>query len=184
MTDDELISLYQMRDEAAIEQTALQYGKRLLRLAFQLLHDERTAEECVNDTYLKAWNAIPPACPSHMCAYLLQITRRNAFAVLEKEHAQKRCAELVSLTDEMAQCLPDCTQEKAAIEAEYRERIQEFLASLPVSTRRVFLRRYWFGDSVSDIAHRYHMSESNVKTTLHRTRHKLRVFLEKESCAT
>ncbi len=180
MTDDELIARYNSRDETAIEQTAMCYGRRLYQLAMRLLHDEGAAEECVNDTYLSAWNAIPPAHPTHMGAYLSQIARRNAFAVLEKREAQKRHAELVSLTDEMAQCLPDCWQESVACETEFREKIHLFLASLPVSARRVFLRRYWFADSVREIAARYHMSESNVKTTLHRTRKKLCEFLEKE----
>jgi len=180
VTDDELIALFDSRDETAIEQTAVCYGKRLYQLALRLLHDEGDAEECVNDTFLRVWNAIPPAYPTHLGAYLSQITRRSAFAVLEKREAQKRHAELVSLTDEMAQCLPDRLQEDMACKVEFREKINLFLASLPVSARRVFLRRYWFADSVKEIAARYHISESNVKTSLHRTRKKLCEFLEKE----
>lgn len=180
MADDELVALLYAHDETALEKIAEQYGKRLRQLAVQILHDEGTAEECVNDTYLKVWNAVPPACPTYLGAYLSQITRRNAFAVLEKQDAQKRHFEMVALTDEMAQCLPDCLHESPMTEVEYRDRINAFLASLPVSARRVFLRRYWYADSVSDIARRYRMSESNVKTTLHRTRKKLFEFLEKE----
>ena len=180
MTDDELVGLFYTRDETAVEYVAERYGKRLFLLALHILHDEGAAEECVNDTYLKAWNAIPPAHPTHLGAYLSQITRRHAFAVLEKQNDRKRHAEMVSLTDEMAQCLPDRAQEHAVTDEEYRERIHAFLGTLSVTARRVFLRRYWYADTVQDIASRYRMSESNVKTTLHRTRKKLCDFLEKE----
>ena len=180
MTDEELIALFEKRDETAIEYTAAQYGARLLCLANRIVHDAGSAEECVNDTYFKAWNAIPPAHPTHMGAYLSRITRHNAFSVLKKEHAQKRSAEIVSLTDELTQCIPDRTQENISSKTEFRDCMNSFLTTLSVQSRRVFLRRYWYADSIHDIAVRYRMSESSVKVTLYRTREKLRVFLEKE----
>lgn len=181
MTDDELLPLYEARDEAAIEQTAARYGERLTRLCAQVLHDDSDAEECVNDTYLKAWNAIPPAKPTHLSAYLSQIARRTAFELLEKRGAQKRSATLVSITDEMAACLPDRFQTSPPSEVEFKEWVNAFLATLSDDARRIFLRRYFFADAVHDIAVRYRISDSKVKTTLHRTRQKLRIFLEKEA---
>ncbi len=183
MTDDDLLALFDARDEAAIEQTAAKYGERLTRLSLRLLSDDGAAEECVNDTYLKAWRAIPPAKPAHLAAYLSQIARHTAFEMLEKSGAQKRAATLVSITDEMAACLPDRWQVSPPSEVEYKEWVNAFLAILSDDARRIFLRRYFFADSVSDIAKRYRISESKVKTTLHRTRQKLRTFLEEEAIA-
>ncbi len=183
MTTDELLALYRLRDEDALTHTAALYGDRLHRLAVQILHNEQAAEECVNDTYLKAWNAIPPAHPSHMAAYLSQITRRCAFSMLEKAGAQKRNAAFVAITEEMQECLPDHRLEPPPAEVEFKEWVNAFLATLSVDARRIFLRRYWFADSVHDIAVRYHMTDSKVKTSLHRSRQALLTFLEKEQIA-
>jgi len=180
VTDSELLTLYEQRNEDAITGTAACYGDRLRLLARRILHDDGAAEECVNDTYLKAWQAIPPAKPHHLAAYLLQITRRTAFERLEKNHAQKRSAELVTITDEMQECLPDRLQESPLEELEFKEWLNAFLAGLPEDARRIFLRRYWFADSIADIAGRYHMTQSKVKTSLCRTRRALSTFLEKE----
>lgn len=180
MDDSAILDLYWARDEEAIRQTEKAYGKKLNRLAFGIVANLEDAQECVSDTYLKAWQTIPPQRPDHFFAYLAKICRFLAFGILDYRAAAKRKAELVALTQELALCIPDPTEEKEQLHRELGELLNRFLETLSKESRVIFLRRYWFADSVETIARRYGFSESKVKTRLHRTRHQLRQFLEKE----
>ena len=178
MEDLEIIELYWNRQERAISETAAKYGSRLLGLGRKMIA-ERDAEECVNDTYLAAWNAIPPTRPAHLFAWLAKTCRNRICSRIAWQTAEKRKAELVELTDELGQCLPDTTSQE--VEANELGRIlSEFLRKLPPEKRYFFLRRYWFGDSIAEIAGACSCSESKVKVTLHRTRGELKRCLEQE----
>ena len=136
-----------------------------------------------NDTYLAAWRTIPPKRPSHFFAYLAKICRNFAFGRLDWRDAAKRRAEVVTLSEEMAMCIPDTSREQAAEGKEITRALNAFLGTLSQENRVLFVRRYWYVDTIAEIAQRYHMSESKVKTRLHRIREKLRGYLEQEGIA-
>lgn len=184
MLDDErILDLYWARDDAAISETSVKYGEKLQRLSDRMLQAKEDAEECVNDTYLGAWNAIPPQRPQQFFAFLAKLCRNIACNKLDWLNAAKRRADTVSLTDELAQCVPDRAADRQRESRELAEALNVFLQGLPQESRVLFMRRYWFMDSVQEIAERCSMSESKVKTSLFRTRQKLRAFLEKEDFA-
>lgn len=180
MTDEQIIALYWDRDPRAIEATDEAYGIKLQRLAEQMLSAPQDAEECVNDTYLGAWNTIPPTKPERLFAYLAGICRHLVLNRIDWQNAQKRRATVVELTRELELCIPNPREEQRQTGEEIGQALSAFLRTMPEDTRRVFLRRYWYADGVKDIATRYHISESKVKTMLFRTRNKLREYLEKE----
>ena len=180
MTDAQIIALYWDRNEDAIRQTDLAYGKKLHFLADRIVQNFEDAQECVSDTYLKTWETIPPQRPNYLFAYLAKICRNFALGVLDWKSAAKRKGEVVSLTAEMETCIPDPSHERRLEGEELGEILNRFLESLSQESRVIFLRRYWYLDTVWEIANRYGMSESKVKTQLHRTRTKLHSFLEKE----
>lgn len=182
LEDTAIVDLYLSRNEAAIEQTAEKYGVRLHALAMGIVEDRQCAEECENDTYMEAWDDIPPYEPrSYLYAFLARITRHIALNQCRKRNALKRSAYIVELSREMEQCIPapDDTQCRLD-ELSLRQAINGFLATLTLQKRNVFLRRYWYLDSVKAISDRYAMSESKVKTMLFRIRIQLRNYLEKE----
>ncbi len=183
MTDEQILDLYWSRDEQAISCTDHIYGSKLLRIAARILCSREDSEECVSDTYLKTWETIPPKRPAYFFAYLAKICRHLAFGKLDWDHAAKRNAELISLTEELQLCIPDKSWERRIEGEEIGHLLNEFLAVLPKESRLIFLRRYWYCDSVAEISNRYGISQSKVKTNLHRTRGKLRAFLEKEGIA-
>lgn len=180
MDDTKIIELFWSRDEKAIEVTAIKYGQKLHRLAYDILKSDEDAEESVNDTYLKAWNTIPPQRPKYYYAYLSKICRYIAFGRLDWNYAQKRNAHIVELTAEMELCLPDLRNEARLEDEEIGQLLNCFLDTLSKENRLIFMRRYWYFDSVQQISMRYNMSEGNIKTRLHRTRTKLKKFLERE----
>lgn len=183
MTDDQIIDLYWSRNEQAISCTDRIYGSRLLNLAGRILNSREDSEECVSDTYMKAWQTIPPQRPTYFFAFLSKICRHLAFGKLDWDNAVKRKAEVVSLSEELQLCIPDGGWERKLEGEEIGHLLNEFLAVLPKESRMIFLRRYWYGESVAEIANRYSVSQSKVKTSLHRTREKLRIYLEKEGIA-
>jgi len=138
------------------------------------------AEECVSDTYLNAWNAIPSERPDHLFAYLARVCRNLALDRLDWKNAKKRQAHVVALTAELEACIPDPWRERQLSGQEIGAALTAFLQGVPEDQRLIFLRRYWYGDSIRDIAGRYGFTESKVKTTLLRTRSRLRDYLEKE----
>lgn len=183
MDDTRIIELYFARDEVAIRETASSYGKRLDYLAFNILKDSEDSSECVSDTYLKTWDAIPPQKPTYFYAFIAKICRNLCFGRLDYKNAQKRNGQIVELSAEMANCIPDSLAETAFEEKEMRELWNAFLKTLSAENRLIFMRRYWFCEPIAAIAARCKISESKVKSSLHRTRKNLRAFLEKEGIA-
>lgn len=183
MEDDKIIRLFWKRDQRAIRETEASYGARLFRLASGILRNHEDAEESVNDTYLKAWNSIPPQKPRYFFAYLAKICRNQSLGMLDWKNAAKRRAVIVELTAEMEQCIPAPYVESRAESGEIGRLLGDFLKNLSEQKRLIFMRRYWYADSIHEIADRYCISESSVKITLHRTRIKLRSYLEKEGIA-
>ena len=183
MTDSQIIALFWDRNEDAIRETDAAYGRRLYAISNQILCQRQEAEESVSDTYMKAWETMPPQKPLYFFAYLAKICRNFSLARLQWNSAAKRSAEIVSLTQEMAECIPDRRMEHRLECEALGQLLNRFLESLSRDNRLIFLRRYWYADSVREIADRYGITESKVKTQLHRTRKKLLVFLEKEGIA-
>jgi len=181
--DAKIIELFFKRQEEAIRETDAAYGRRLFGLANNILRSFEDSEECVNDTYLRTWDAIPPQKPKHLFGFLAAICRNLSLNRLDWKSAAKRKAEVVTLTEEMAMCIPDASQLRQLEGKELGKLLNAFLAGLPQQSRMIFLRRYWFADTISQIATRYDISESKVKMQLSRTREKLRVYLEKEGVA-
>ena len=182
MEDDAIVELYLARDEAAVAETAEKYGAALRRIANGILNDAFAAEECENDTYLTAWNSIPPHEPrNYLFAFLGRITRHIAIDRCRRASAEKRQAVTVELTKEMAECIPAGEDPAQALdEKALAAAVNGFLAHVPEAQRNIFLRRYWYFDPVAEIAARYGLTQSKVKTTLFRLRKRLRAYLEKE----
>lgn len=180
MTDSQIIELFWNRSEDAIAWTDRSYGKKLRYLSQRILKSQEDSEECVSDTYMKLWNTIPPTRPQYFYAYIAAICRNLSFNVLNRNHAAKRSAELIAITDEMALCIPDPAYERSQDAKELARAMDAFLEGLPQESRILFLRRYWYMDSVAAIAKRYGMTESKVKMQLLRTRGKLKDYLRKE----
>ena len=182
MEDSQIVSLYLSREEIAIHATAEKYGVQLRRIAQNLLEDPQAAEECENDTYLAAWNSIPPHAPhNYLFPYLARIIRHIALDRCRERNRQKRSGQLIALTQEMEQCIPSPHSPEQAVDAQLLgAAISRFLRTIAEEPRNIFLRRYWYLDSVSDIADRFSISESKVKVSLFRTRNKLKQYLKKE----
>lgn len=180
MNDDQIINLFFARNEDAIQQTAYQYGTRLQSMAVNIVQDTQDAEESVNDTYLKAWDTIPPTKPGHFFAYLAKICRYISFGKLDWKNAAKRKAEVVALTQEMEECIPGSWQDAQMESKELSRILSAFLRTQTPENRMIFVRRYWYADSISQIAQRYEINESAVTMRLRRTRDKLAEYLKKE----
>ena len=181
MEDIKIIDLFWQRNQDAIEQVKAQYGVYCYTIALNILQDREDAAECENDTYLRAWNAMPPDRPHGLRAYLGAITRRLSLDRWRKRTTQKRGGEVALSLEELGECVPHPDTVPEAVEVgETAAILSDFLRSLPAVECDVFLRRYWYFDAVAQIARRYGYSESKVKMTLSRTREKLRDRLEKE----
>ena len=182
MPDAEIVALYWQRAEEAIRESDRKYGGYCQGIAYGILSDREDAKESVNDTWLDAWNAMPPHRPGLLSAFLGKITRRIAIDRWRRKHAGKRGGgEMPLVLDELADCIACASDVETAIETQEAARIiAEFLASLPITERRVFLRRYWYMSAVADIARDFTSSESRITSMLHRTRAKLRQKLESE----
>lgn len=182
MQDSQILDLYWDRNEQAITETQRSYGSYCHSIAFHILYDHDDADECVNDTWLRAWNAIPPQRPGKLALFLGTITRNLSLDRWKGKHAMKRGnGEMMLALDELAECVPDrSSTEDAAETAELERLLNEFLHTLPERECNVFLRRYWYVEEYRDIAKKYGMNLNTVKTTLFRTRAKLKSFLEKE----
>ena len=182
LDDCKIVELYLNRDEAAIRQTSEKYGNRLRALAYGIVDDRQTAEECENDAYLEAWNAIPPHEPrSYLYAFLARITRHISLNCCRDRSRLKRGAFLCELNAELEQCIPAPNDaRRRADDMALREALNGFLGALDEEKRNIFLRCYWYLDSIADVSKRFALSESKVKTTLFRCRKRLREYLEKE----
>lgn len=180
MDDIRIVELYWERSEEAVAQTQEKYGRYCHSIAYNVLHSDEDAEECVNDTYIKAWDSIPPNRPRKLSAYLGRITRNIALDRYERDRAQKRGGITELALDELCECIADDSEVSDTSESALGEAINGFLSTLGKRTRIVFVRRYWYLYSIEDIAHQMDMSESNVKVTLLRARRKFKEYLEKE----
>lgn len=182
MEDSQIIELYWQRNPDAISETARKYGAFCFTIANNILHSTEDSEECVNDTWLRAWNAIPPQRPKVLRQFLAKITRNLSFDRFHAQKAEKRGGgEITLVLDELAECLNGGVDTEAAYEAEeLRKSIQGFVRALPERDGNVLVRRYFFVESVADIAKRYSLTESNVMAILSRTRKKLKAHLLKE----
>ena len=182
MEDRRIVELYWNRDEAAIAETQRKYGNYCFSIANRILQNPADAQECVNDAWLGAWNAIPPHRPEVLSAFLGKITRRLSLKKYRERTAVKRGGGGIEASlEELEECLPSGQSVDDAIAAaELTAILDAFLETLPAAERRVFLRRYWYFDPIREIAARYGYGESKVKMMLKRTRDALRVRLEKE----
>lgn len=180
MDDKQIINLFFQRNEDAIKAVDDKYGARLNALAANMLQSREDGLECVNDTYMKAWNSIPPARPEHLFAFLAVSARHIAIDMIRKSNAGKRQAKMVELTKELEECIGDGGLQTHLDKEDIGEMLSHFLESVDENKRIIFLRRYWYSDSIKDISERMQMSESAVKVSLHRTRKELRKYLESE----
>ena len=178
MEDKDIIELYNARSESAITATQCKYGAYCNTIAYNILGDAQDAEECVQDGMLRLWNAIPPAKPENLRSFAGRVTRNLALDRFESNNAQKRGGgQLAVALDELAECVP---APEAAAEGELSALLNCFLAGLGREERVMFVRRYWYLDSVKEIAKILGCGESKVKTSLFRARRQLRELLSKE----
>lgn len=175
MTDQEIIALYFARDEQAIVETDRRYGTTCMRTAMRILESRPDAEECVNDTYLKAWNSIPPERPNVLVAFLCRITRNMAITRYRAIHRHKRNRDLELSLDELSECIPAAPEDDTL-----RYLIDGFLRSADELDRRLFLGRYFHNYTVRRMAKAYGLTENAVSLRLYKMRDKLRAYLEKE----
>ena len=182
MEDTQIVDLYLQRDEAAIGHTAHKFGTQLRQIAYRIVQDRETAEECENDTYLQAWNTIPPNAPrSYLFAFLARIIRHISIDRCRYQQRLCRSAYIQELSNELQCCIPGTEDTQRRIESiALGQCISAFLRQQSEDARNVFIRRYWYMDSVVEIARRFGMTQSKVKSMLFRSRNNLRVFLEKE----
>lgn len=180
MDDNKIMELYFARNEDAILHTQALYGHRLFSLADNIVHNDQDAQECENDTYFKAWDTIPPQHPTYFFGYLAKICRNFALGRLDWNTAAKRNAPVVSLTQEMACCIPDSSRERELDSRELGRILDRFLRQQSKDNRMVFVRRYWYADTIGEIAARYGIGESAVRMRLDRTRQRLRTYLKQE----
>lgn len=183
MEDKRIIELFFYRSEKAISETSKKYGNYCFAISYNILQNKEDAEECVNDTYIKIWNSIPPNRPNNLKTYVGKIVRNLSLNKYEKNNAKKRNNGQVSLLlDELLECIPDLIENEKAITDSIiiKNAIEKFLDRLPKQTRQIFVRRYWYMSSTKDIAKDFKMTESNVNIILFRAREKLKHILEQE----
>ena len=181
MEDKQIIDLFFQRSEQAIISMKEKYSALCLSVARRILIDERDAEECLNDTCLRVWNSIPPEQPLSMAAYLSRITRNLALDRYSYNNAEKRASSLTDAFEELEPCLSSSFDTEHLIqEAELHRFLNHFLARQSKQNRIYFVRRYWYGESISEISNAFQVSEEKVKSSLFRTRNRLKSALEKE----
>ena len=179
MDDNDIIQLYWDRDESAIVFTSEKYGHYCKAVAKNILNSDEDAEECVNDTYLKAWNSMPMMWPKQLAVYLGKITRNLSFNKYKHIRAEKRgSGEMALVLDELAECVSGIEDVENAVD--YKELVNSinmFIQKLSPKKQNIFVRRYWYADSVSEIAKAYGMMPASVSKTLERTRKQLKTYL-------
>ena len=178
MNDEKIIELFFERSEEAIRELDLKYGKVFYALSFKILNDRQDAEECVSDSYLGVWNAIPPAKPAPLLSFVCKIVRNVSLKRYERNTAAKRNGFYDVALEELEDCLASSTTvEDEIAEKELTEVIESFLDALTKENRVIFLRRYWFSDTYADIAKQVGLTEKNVSVRLTRIRKDLRTYL-------
>lgn len=180
MEDSQIIALLFARAEGAIEALAQRYGKRLLATARSILPSPEDAGESVSDTYLALWNAIPPRKPDPLGGFVYKVGRNQAIRKLREQQAARRDSRYDLSLEELSQCLPGGTMEETLDARLLGQAIDRFLATLSRENRSLFLRRYWFGDSIGELAAAFSLTENNVSVRLSRLRSRLKAYLMKE----
>ena len=180
MDDQKILKLLWDRAESALDALAKRFGKRLMAMAMNILGIHQAAEEAVNDTYLAVWNTIPPNRPAPLDGYVYKTGRNISLDKLKYSTAQKRDGRYDASIDELANCIPSAALEELVDERELGRAINRFLGTLSVDSRALFLRRYWFGDSVQELARAFGMRPNAVSVRLGRLRTQLRSYLVKE----
>jgi len=180
MDDQKIIDLYFDRNEQAITETDVKYGKLCHSIAYNILSNREDTEECVNDTYIGVWNAIPPTRPDNFMAFVCRIARNLSLKRLEFLKREKRSADVILSLDELSAVLPDERYAPDVSDEDVGRLISQFLRTQKEDVRNVFIRKYYFFDSVKEIAERYSFTESKVKNMLFYTRNKLKDYLIKE----
>ena len=180
MDDLRIIELYFERNEQAIKETDLKYGKLCHSIAYNILNNREDSEECVNDTYVGVWNAIPPTRPNNFIAFICRITRNLSLKRLEFIKREKRSADVLLSFEELAAVLPDERYAPNISDEDIGKVISKFLRNEKEDAKNVFIRKYYFFDSIGEIAKRYSFTESKVKNMLFYTRNKLKDYLIKE----
>ncbi len=179
--DRTILELFFARSEQAVTQLAQKYEQGCRRIAKNILHSDRDAEECVNDAYLAVWNTVPPQRPNPLCTYLYRIVRNIAIARYHKNTAHKRNSSYDVALDELEGCLSAADTTESSFSArELTRKLNQFLAQLEKENRIIFVRRYWYGDAVGDIAKAMDMRSNTVSVRLTRMRGELKAYLEKE----
>ena len=177
MNDEQIIGLFFERSEQAITELDKKYGRVCHSVSYNILHNRQDAEECVNDAYLGVWNAIPPAKPNPLLAFVCKIVRNISLKRYEQNTAGKRNSKYDVAIEELGECLSSATIEEEIAERELTKMIESFLDSLSKENRVIFMRRYWFSDTYADIAKQVGLTEKNVSVRLTRIRQKLRKHL-------
>ncbi len=180
MEDSRIVEMYFERNEQAIAETQKKYGRLCLNLAKRIIGDGYDAEECVNDVYLGVWQAIPPERPSSLSAFVTRITRNLAINRLKYRSAAKRRPDALLSLSELEEIIPNAELFERADDRELGKWISEFLRAEDEETRKIFIRKYWYFDSIAQLSEKFGYSESKLKSILFRTRKKLRVYLEKK----
>ncbi len=180
MEDTEILDLFFERNENAIKETELKYGERLFSVSRNITGNRTDAEECVNDTYLAAWNQIPPTRPDNYFAFLCRIVRNVSYNLFHKNTALKRNGDVISIDDELSEIIPDPSPADSD-ETGLGCAIDRFLRSQDKSARYLFVRRYFYGDSISALSKLTGLAETTVAMRLMRIRKKLKAYLEKEN---
>ena len=181
MDDKRIVELYWERSQAAIAHTQEKYGKYCHTIAYNILYSNEDAEECVNDTYLRAWSVMPPHRPDNLSGFLGRITRNLALDKYDRHRAAKRNANVELAFEELSECIPDSAGTLSESDAVIlKDAINGFLELLPKNTRIIFMRRYWYGDKITDIAENLNITAHKASVRLFRLRQKLQDYLKKE----
>ena len=180
MEDNQILSALLDRNQAALDQMSIKYGRLYRSILWEILEDNRDVEECVNDTLLAVWNSIPPNRPQNLSAYICQIARRIGIDRLRYRTRKKRGSGYAAALSELENCLPDTQNTNPEDSIHIRFVLSKFLRELDITTRVLFIRRYVWLESVSSLANRYKLAENTVSARLSRARKKLKKVLEKE----
>lgn len=181
MEDIEIIDLYWKRDEAAIDETSKKYGGLCLSIAKNVLTVTSDAEECVNDAYFTAWNSIPPQKPIKLGAWLGRVVRNIAINLWNRNHCRKRYSGIEAILDELEDCIPSAVTVESVLDGEELTRfIDDWLDSLEPPEKNIFVKRYWYGESVTSIAKELNQDPARIADRMFRLRRKLKASLEKE----
>lgn len=179
MEDEEIINLYWSRSENAISETDKKYGRYCNYIAYNILQDKEDSKECVNDTFLNTWNAIPPKKPTILKAFLGKITRNLAINQYERKKAKKRGGTIEVVLEELEECISDNRSIENEIEySSLVKYINDFVENLSKDKRKIFLERYWYLSSIKDISSKNKLTQSNVRIILLRIRNQLKDFLK------